>query len=482
MNELPELCRQPKMLIDGRWRSGSGDREESVVNPASAEAIARYRIPSAADLDEALESAARGFRVWRQTPAFSRGKVLRRAAALLRERSEQIANVLTMEEGKPLAEARGELLVTIEMFEWFAEEGLRAYGRMIPARAAQLQQTVVREPVGPTAAFAAWNFPARNPGYKIAAALAAGCSCVAKPAEETPLTCLLLAQALLDAGLPAGVLNVVYGDAAAISQHLIASPVIRKISFTGSTRVGKLLAKQAADTVKKVTLELGGHAPVIICDDADIELAVQLTATAKFRNAGQVCIAPTRFYVHEARYRAFVARFAAFAGSLAVGNGLDSGTAMGPLFHQRRTPEMERFVADARARHADIVCGGNALARPGYFWTPTVIADLADDTRLMNEEPFGPIAGIVPFSNLDDVIERANGLPYGLAAYAFTRSLHAAHELGARLECGMLGINTCKVSYAETPFGGVKESGYGSEGAMEGLDAFLVSKLISMAY
>lgn len=482
MIELPDLCRHPKMLIDGRWRDGGGDREETIINPASAEPIARYRIPSAADLDEVLESSARGFRVWRQTPAFTRGEILRRAAGLMRERMEQIATVLTTEEGKPLPEARGELLVTIEMFEWFAEEGVRAYGRVIPARAAHLQQTVVREPVGPTAAFAAWNFPARNPGYKIAAALAAGCSCVAKPAEETPLTCLLLAQALLDAGLPAGVLNVVYGDAAAISQHLIASPVIRKISFTGSTRVGKLLAKQAADTVKKVTLELGGHAPVIICEDADIEQAVKLTAAAKFRNAGQVCISPTRFYVHEAQYKNFVAQFAAHAGSLAVGDGLAPDTAMGPLFHERRTPEMERFIADAEARSADIVCGGSALSRPGYFWAPTVIADLPDDAKLMTEEPFGPIAGVVPFSNLDDVIERANSLPYGLAAYAFTRSLHDAHELGARLQCGMLGINTCKVSYSETPFGGVKESGYGSEGAIEGLDAFLVTKSISTAY
>lgn len=481
-NGLPDFLRAPKFFIDGQWRAGNGDVEAAIVNPASGDTLATYRSPSLDDLDAALEAAARGYKRWRDTPAFERGAVLRRAALLLRERMPSISQVLTLEEGKPLAEARGELLVTAEMFEWFAEEGTRAYGRVVPARAANLQQQVVREPIGPIAAFAAWNFPARNPGYKIAAALAAGCSCIVKPAEETPLTCLLLAQALADAGLPGGVLNVVYGDAARLSSHLIASPVIRKISFTGSTRVGELLATQAAQHAKPATLELGGHAPVLVFDDADLDNAIKQLITAKFRNAGQTCISPTRFFLQQGIHDRFVEAFAKAAAALEVGDGLAEATRMGPLFHQRRIPEMQRFIDDLHGRSARVVCGGNQVQGPGYFWEPTVVSDVHDDALLMQVEPFGPFAAMTPFATFDEAVARANALPFGLGAYAFTASLRTAQQVAASLESGMVGINTCKISYAETPFGGVKESGHGSEGGTEGLQAYLTTKSISMSF
>lgn len=481
-DSLPDFLHSPKFFIDGQWRDGNGDVESAIVNPANGSTLAVYRSPSPDDLDAALEAAARGYRRWRDTPAFERGAVLRRAAALMRERTARIAQVLTLEEGKPLAEARGELLVTAEMFEWFAEEATRAYGRVVPARSANLQQQVLREPIGPVAAFAAWNFPARNPGYKIAAALAAGCSCIVKPAEETPLTCLLLAQALADAGLPAGVLNVVYGDAARLSSHLIASPVIRKISFTGSTRVGELLATQAARHAKPATLELGGHAPVLVFDDADLDNAIKHLIGAKFRNAGQTCISPTRFFVQQGVYAKFVEAFAGAASALKIGDGLADSTQMGPLFHARRLPEMQSFIDDLHDKGARIVQGGGQRRGAGYFWEPTVVSDVHDDARLMRVEPFGPFAAMTPFATLDEALDRANQLPFGLGAYAFTTSLRTANQVAAGLESGMVGINTCKISYAETPFGGVKESGHGSEGGTEGLDAYLVTKSISMSF
>ncbi|HRP74711.1 MAG TPA: NAD-dependent succinate-semialdehyde dehydrogenase [Rhodocyclaceae bacterium] len=481
MTLLPEFLRTPAFFIDGVWRIGTGDEEGAIVNPATGEALARYRSPSADDVDAALEAAGRGFRLWRRVPAIERGAVLRRAATLMRERMDEYARVLTLEEGKPLAEARGEWQVTADMFEWFAEEARRAYGRLVPARSENLQQQVVREPIGPVAAFAAWNFPARNPGYKIAAALAAGCSCIAKPAEETPLTCLLLAQALADAGLPAGVLNVLYGDPVELSSRLIASPVIRKISFTGSTRVGQLLAVQAAQLAKPATLELGGQAPVLVFDDADIDHAVGQLVPSKYRNAGQTCISPTRFFVQEGIYVRFVEAFAQASQALQVGDGMGDAVQMGPIFHERRLPEVQRFVEDAITRGARIVCGGQQRAVAGYFWEPTVVSDLEDDALLMRDEPFGPIAAIAPFATLEEGLERANALPYGLGAYAFTTSLRRAQKVADGLEVGMIGINTAKLSHAETPFGGVKQSGHGSEGGTEGLDAYLVTKSISLA-
>ncbi len=482
MSKVTEGLRAPQLLIGGVWREGTGDTVAEIRNPASGEVVGRYRGASAADVDEALAAAARGFALWRATPAYERGKILRQGAALMRERAAQIARTLTIEEGKPLAEALSEVQATVEMFEWYAEEGMRVYGRQVPARAPDMRHDVVREPVGPVAALATWNFPARNPGYKIAAALAAGCSCIVKPAEETPLTCLLLADALLDAGLPPDVLGVVYGDAAAISSQMIASPVIRKISYTGSTRIGRLLARQAAEGVKKLTLELGGQAPVVVFDDADIDKAVGLTLAAKFRNAGQTCISPTRFFVQEAVYGQFVDRFAAASAALKVGDGLQAGTQMGPVLHARRLDEMASFVQDSVDSGARVVCGGAATGGSGYFFAPTVISGVGRGARVMRDEPFGPIAAFAPFGSFDEGAALANSVPYGLAAYAFTRSLQTANRAGAALEAGMVAINTCKVASAETPFGGVKDSGYGSEGGIEGLEAYLVTKSITTAY
>lgn len=481
MSALPEFCREPKFHINGEWIAGHGSQEESIVDPATGSVVARYRTPAAEDIQNTLAAAQRGFHRWRATPAVERRRVLREAAALLRARVASISEILTTEQGKPVAEARGEILVTAEMFEWCAEEAMRVYGRIVPSRDTRLQQLVMREPIGPVAAFSAWNFPARNPGFKIAAALGAGCSLVVKPAEETPLTCLLLAEALAAAGLPPGVVNVIYGDAPRLSQALIASPVIRKISFTGSTRVGQLLAAQAAALAKPATMELGGHAPALILDDADIDKAVTQLCRLKYRNAGQTCISPSRFFIQDGVYERFVDAFVAAARSIKIGDGHDESTVMGPLFHERRIPEMQRFVDDAAAAHANVRLGGAQAAGPGYFWNPTVVADLADNSRLMQIEPFGPIAAMSRFSTLDEAIERANSLPYGLGAYAFTSSLHAAQRISAELESGMIGINTCKLSHVETPFGGVKQSGYGSEGASEGLDAYLVTKSISIA-
>lgn len=482
MNELPELCKQPKQLIDNVWRAGAGEAVTELVNPANGTVLARYHSASKADLDDALASAQKAFPLWRAKPAFERGQVLRRAAALMRARIDAIASVLTQEEGKILAEARSEVQITADMYDWFAEEGVRAYGRIIPARGPNLQQQVLREPAGVSAAFAAWNFPARNPGYKIAAALAAGCPLIVKPAEETPLTCLLLAQALIDAGMPPGVVNVVYGDAPAISEHLIASEVIRKVSLTGSTRVGRVLAHLAAEGTKKLTLELGGQAPVLVFDDADLDAAVPLLIASKFRNAGQTCISPTRFFVQENVYESFIAAFAKAASALTLGDGLAADTTMGPLVRKRRIADVQVFVDDARARGARILAGEKKGGAQGAFLAPTVVADLDDEAKLMRDEPFGPVVGVTPFKTLDEAVARANRVPYGLAAYAFTRSLRNAHAVSEGLEAGMIGINTCKISYPETPFGGVKSSGYGSEGAIEGLDAYLVTKSVSLAY
>jgi succinate-semialdehyde dehydrogenase/glutarate-semialdehyde dehydrogenase len=482
MTDMPEGLRAPQFLIGGAWRDGNGETLAEIRNPASGVLLASYRSASAADVEEALAAAGRAFPLWRATPAFERARILRQAAALMRTRASLIAHTLTLEQGKPLAEAHGEVQVTAEMFEWYADEGVRVYGRQVPARGADMRHDVVREPVGPVAALATWNFPARNPGYKIAAALAAGCSCIIKPAEETPLTCLLLVDALLDAGLPREVLGVVYGDAAALSAQLIASPVIRKISYTGSTRIGRLLARQAADGVKKLTLELGGQAPVLVFDDADVAQAVSLTLAAKFRNAGQTCISPTRFFVQEAVYGQFVEQFSAASAALRVGDGLAQATQMGPVLHARRVGEMAAFVQDAAEHGARIECGGGPLGGAGYFFAPTVISAVPQGARLMRDEPFGPIAAITPFARFDEGVRLANSVPYGLAAYAFTQSLRSANKVGAALEAGMVAINTCKVASVETPFGGMKDSGYGSEGGTEGLDAYLVTKSITTAY
>jgi succinate-semialdehyde dehydrogenase/glutarate-semialdehyde dehydrogenase len=467
--------------IGGAWRSGDGRQGEDVVNPATEKPLARLPHAGASDLDEALAAAEKGFKIWRATSAYDRAKVLRKAANLVRERAEPIARIMTQEQGKVLGESRLEVLVTADIIEWFAEEGRRAYGRIIPGRAKGTRQIVLQEPVGVVAAFTPWNFPTLTPARKIGASLAAGCSIIIKPSEETPGSCVELVRCFVDAGLPAGVLNLVFGVPATVSEHLIASDLVRKISFTGSVPVGKHLAGLAAKGMKRATMELGGHSPVVVFADADPEKTADTIAAFKYRNAGQVCISPTRFYVQEPVYDRFLKRFTEFADAIKLGDGLEQGTTMGPLANARRLDAMAAIVNDSKSRGGKVVTGGKRRGNQGYFFEPTVVTDLPDDSKLMTQEPFGPIAPVVTFKTFDEVVARANSLPFGLAAYAFTSSGQTATAIGDALESGMVAINNVVISTPETPFGGVKESGYGHEGGIEGLEAYMVKKFISQA-
>ena len=471
-----------KLLIGGAWVDGGEGAAEDVLDPATGVSLGRVPHACAADLQRALAAAEDGYAVWSRTPAIERRRVLMQAAALIRERQELIACMLTLEQGKPLAEARGEVTGAAEIFEWYAEETRRLYGRVIPARNDTTQQLVVQQPVGPVAAFTPWNFPALTPARKIAGALAAGCSCIIKPAEETPGTAIELARACMDAGLPAGVLNVVFGVPSEISEFLIRAPQIRKITFTGSIAVGKHLAALAAKHgLKRCTMELGGHAPVLVFDDASVEKAAQACAAFKFRNAGQVCIAPSRFYVQRGAYERFVEVFTRTAAGLRLGAGTDASTTMGPLANDRRLAAMAGFVDDAAARGGRVLTGGARAEGPGFFWQPTVLTELPDEAKAMREETFGPVAPIARFDTLEEVLQRANSLPYGLAAYAFSNSAATMMALSAGLEAGMVGVNSFAVSLTEAPFGGIKESGYGSEGGVEGLGAYLITKFVAQA-
>ena len=471
----PELA----LYIDGKWLPCQGRESEQVINPATEKPLGILPHASTADLDAALAAAAKGFKLWRATSAYDRAKIMRRAADLVRERQEAIARVLTLEQGKVLAEARIEVAVSADIIEWYAEEGRRAYGRVIPGRAAGTRQMMIQEPVGPAAAFTPWNFPTLTPARKIGGALAGGCSLIIKASEETPGSCVELVRAFADAGLPAGVLNLVFGVPARISEHIIASDIIRKVSFTGSIPVGKHLVALAAKGMKRTTMELGGHSPVIVFSDVDPEKTAEAAVAGKYRNAGQVCISPTRFFVHETLHDRFVKRFTEAAKSLVVGDGLADGTKMGPLANPRRLDAMEGFVADAKKRGAKIATGGSRHGNQGFFFAPTVITGIPEDARIMKEEPFGPLAPITPFKSFDEVVERANSLPFGLAAYAFTSSNKTATLIADALESGMVGINTYAISTPETPFGGVKESGHGHEGGIEGLDAYTNKKFVA---
>ncbi|HWZ11415.1 MAG TPA: NAD-dependent succinate-semialdehyde dehydrogenase, partial [Xanthobacteraceae bacterium] len=434
------------LYIGGAWRNGDGRQGEDVVNPATEKPLARLPHAGASDLDQALEAAKKGFEVWRATSAYDRAKVLRKAAGLVRERAEPIARIMTQEQGKVLAESRLEVLVTADIIEWFAEEGRRAYGRIIPGRAKGMRQLVVQEPVGVVAAFTPWNFPTLTPARKIGASLAAGCSIIIKPSEETPGSCVELVRCFVDAGLPADVLNLVFGVPANVSEHLIASDLVRKISFTGSVPVGKHLAGLAAKGMKRATMELGGHSPVVVFADADPEKTADTIAAFKYRNAGQVCISPTRFYVQEGVYDRFLKRFTEFAGAIKLGDGLEQGVTMGPLANARRLDAMEAIVSDSKSRGGNIVTGGKRRGNQGYFFEPTVITDVPDDSKLMTQEPFGPIAPVVTFKTFEEVVARANSLPFGLAAYAFTSSARTATAIGDALEAGMVGVNSVAVS------------------------------------
>ncbi|MEQ5843918.1 NAD-dependent succinate-semialdehyde dehydrogenase [Paraburkholderia acidicola] len=466
-----------QLYIDGAWHAGA--RQTDVINPASEVAIGRLALASEAELERAAQAAQRGFAEWRKVSAYERSKLMRRAADNLRARFETVAAIMTMEQGKPLAEARVETLSAADTIDWFAEEARRTYGRVIPSRSGAVQQVVTREPVGPVAAFTPWNFPLNQAVRKVSAALAAGCSIVLKGPEETPASCAALVAAFHDAGLPAGVLNLVFGIPADVSRFFIEHPVIRKISFTGSTAVGKQLAAMAGLHMKRATMELGGHAPAIVFADADIPRAAKLLATAKIRNAGQVCISPTRFLVEDAAYDEFVDHFVATIKKIQVGNGLQDGVQMGPLANVRRVEAMERLVADAREHGAKVLAGGERIGREGYFFQPTVLVDTPLSARIMTEEPFGPVAPVNRFSSYDEVIAEANRLPYGLAAYAYTRSTSTAAALSEDIESGMISVNHHGLGLAETPFGGVKDSGYGSEGGTEAMEAYLVTKFVS---
>lgn len=469
------------LFIGGDWVTAKGHRTEPVLNPATEQRIGELPHATRNDLDRALAAAGESFTAWKNLAPDQRGKILRGAATLMRERREEIARTATIESGKPIAQTRIEVEMSAEIFDWYAEEGRRAYGRVLPRRSSGTRMTVFRDPVGPVAAFAPWNFPLGNPARKLGAALAAGCSCILKPAEETPASALNVARALFDAGMPDGVVSIVFGVPGEVSTYLLASPVIRKISFTGSVPVGKQLMKLAADGMKRTTMELGGHAPVIVCDDVDIDKVLDLAVTAKFRNAGQVCVSPTRFLIHESIYAGFADGFASRAAKLTVGNGLDETTQMGPLIHARRLAAIESMIDDARAAGAAVNTGGQRLDGRGYFYMPTVISEVPVSARIMNEEPFGPVAIINSFSDTESAIAEANRLPYGLAAFAFTESSRLIRVMGERLEAGMVGINTFAISVPESPFGGIKESGHGSEEGIEGLDACLVTRFVNEA-
>ncbi|HUZ74424.1 MAG TPA: NAD-dependent succinate-semialdehyde dehydrogenase [Stellaceae bacterium] len=467
------------LYVDGAWCKAAKGRTEAVLNPATGETIGTVPIVDTGDLDRALEAAEKGFRAWRKVAAHERYKLMRKAADILRGHADAVAEAMTLEQGKPLLEAKLETLAGADIIDWFAEEARRTYGQVIPARADGIHQLVVKEPVGPVAAFTPWNFPINQAVRKISAAVAAGCSIIIKGPENTPASCAELVRAYAEAGLPAGVLNLVFGVPADVSDYLIPHPVIRKISFTGSTAAGKHLAALAGKYMKRVTMELGGHAPAIVFEDADLDSAVKLLAAAKYRNAGQVCISPTRFLVQETVYRPFVEKFIAATKAVKVGDGLDKDTRMGPLAHARRVEAMDGFVADAVAKGAKIETGGKHIGNKGFFFEPTVMTGVPMNARIMNEEPFGPLAPILPFKDYDAVVSEANRLPYGLAAYAYTRSAKTAARLGEAIESGMVAINHHGLALPEVPFGGVKDSGYASEGGAEAIEAYLNSKFIT---
>jgi succinate-semialdehyde dehydrogenase / glutarate-semialdehyde dehydrogenase len=468
-----------QLFVDGAWKQAASGKTIAVLNPATAEPIGTVAHAETPDLDLALAAAAKGFAAWRKVPAFERYKIMRKAADALRAKADEVARLMTLEQGKPIGEAKLETLFGADIIDWFAEEGRRTYGRTIPARGAGIHQLEFKEPVGPVAAFTPWNFPINQAVRKISMAVAAGCSIIIKGPEETPASCAALVEAYASAGLPPGVINLVFGVPAQVSEYLIPHPIIRKISFTGSTAVGKQLASLAGLHMKRVTMELGGHAPAIVFADADIDTAVKILSANKFRNAGQVCVAPTRFMVQEPAYDAFVGKFVEATKAIKVGDGLAEGIRMGPLAHARRIDAMEGFVADAVAKGATVATGGRRIGNKGYFFEPTVLTDVPSSARLMNEEPFGPIAIVSRFKEFEEAMREANRLPYALASYAYTKSSATAAALGAGIEAGMVSINHHGIALPEVPFGGIKDSGYGSEGGADAIEAYLNTKFVT---
>lgn len=469
MYSYPEL----KLFINGEWRGAAEDM--AVVNPATEEELGRLPKAGISDLQEALEAAEQGLRLWSRTPPRARADIILRAAALMRERQEEIAQSITAEHGKPLPQARLEVIRGAEFFEWDAGEAMRVYGRVIPA-APGSHISVHHHPIGVVAAFSPWNFPMSQPARKIAGALASGCSIILKAAEETPAGAIHIVRAFEDAGLPAGVLNLVFGTPSEISGYLIPQPSVRLVALTGSTAVGRQLTALAAQSDTRVLMELGGHAPVIVCEDTDVERAAISGAVRKMRNAGQVCTSPTRFFIHQDIFEQFTEAFTRRAATTVVGNGVEPGVEMGPLANDRRVPVLSALVEDAVAKGAELRCGGAAMGERGYFFAPTVLANVPDSARIMQEEPFGPIAILNPVRDLDEAIARANAVPYGLAGYGFTNRADYMARLVDEVEVGNLSINTLEASLPETPFGGVKASGYGREGGTEGLESYLTTK------
>ncbi len=467
------------LYIDGEFIKGEGRREQAVTNPATGEVIGQLPHASTADLDRALAAAARAFETWRHSSPLDRSKVLRKVAELSRERAQDIGRHITLDMGKPIGEAVAEVVSCADHCDWHAEECRRIYGRVVPPRLPNVRQMVLREPVGVCAAFTPWNFPYNQAIRKIAAAIGAGCTIVLKGPEDAPSAVIAIARAFHDAGLPPGVLNIVWGVPHEVSEYLIKSPIVRKVSFTGSVPVGKQLAALAGAHMKRITMELGGHSPVIVFDDADVDRAAKLLSGFKFRNAGQVCVSPTRFYVQEKVYDRFVAAFIDHASKLKVGPGIDPESSMGPLAHDRRLPQMERFIDDARARGGKIEIGGTRLGGTGSFFAPTVVTGLPDDAMLMTTEPFGPLAPMTPFKDTAEVLRRANSLPYGLSSYVFTTSTKNALAAQNGIEAGLVNINHFGQALPETPFGGIKDSGIGSEGGTETFDGYLVTKFVT---
>lgn len=472
---------QIPLFIGGVWRNTHPNQSIPVINPATEEQIGLIAKASLTDIEDAAIAAEKGFATWKQVSALERASIMHKAASLIRERAENIALVLTTEHGKPLAEAMGEVAATADTIDWHAEEGRRAYGRVIPSRALGVHQFTLMEPIGPVVGFAPWNFPLIQAVKKVAGALAAGCSIILKGATEAPTCAVELVKAFADAGVSPGAVNLLFGDSSQISEHLIAHPAIRKVTFTGSTPVGKKLASLAGLHMKRSTMELGGHAPVIVMDDADIETAVKISVAAKYRNAGQVCVSPTRFLVHSKVFDDFVSRFVKGARAIKVGDGLDSQVNMGPMAHAGRLKATEDLVADAVSKGAKLETGGNRVGNKGYFFEPTVLTNVPVTALAMVDEPFGPIALINSFDDIDEAIKEANRLPYGLSAYAYTRSLSSANKLFNGIETGAISINHHSVALPEHPFGGVKDSGYGTEGGPGALDAFMTTKFVSLA-
>jgi succinate-semialdehyde dehydrogenase / glutarate-semialdehyde dehydrogenase len=476
---LPYPC--TRLMINNRWIDATDGKTMAVLNPATNLEIGRLAHAGVVDLDYALAAAATGFEVWRKTPAVERGKLMRLAANILRERADMIAQLMTQEQGKPLPEARAEVMAAAETIEFMSDEGRRIYGRVVPSRMPSVQNTVYKEPIGVVAAFTPWNFPINQIARKLSAALAAGCSIIVKAPEEAPASPAAFIQSFIDAGVPAGVIGLVYGIPSEISSYLIAHPTVRKITFTGSTIVGKQLAAMAGAYMKPCTMELGGHAPVIVAEDADVMTAIKGAAAAKFRNAGQACIAPSRFLVHRSIKSEFNEALLSYVRQLVVGDGLVAGTTLGPLAHARRITAMQTLTTNALHCGAHLLIGGERIGELGNFFAPTVLDNVPISADIFNQEPFGPIVSLRTFDVLDEAISEANRLSYGLAAYGYTRSLKTAYRLSHELQVGMLWINQAAIAWPELPFGGIKDSGYGSEGGSEALLPYLNTRIVSIA-